>query len=41
MMRGVGPIKRDESSRFLAGVTRGFLLDLKTDGGSVALRGDV
>lgn len=40
MIRGVGPINSEESSRFLAGVTRGFLLELKTQkiSGGVAYR---
>lgn len=30
-MRGVGPIIREESSMLLAGVTKGFLVDLNPD----------
>lgn len=31
VMRGVGPIIREESSMLLAGVTKGFLVDLNPD----------
>ena len=31
VMSGVGPISRDESSTLLAGVTKGFLLDLNPE----------
>lgn len=31
VMRGVGPIIKEESSMLLAGVTNGFLVDLNPD----------